>query len=377
MGNRTVVILIDALGSEMADRHAFGPETLPYRTRLRTVLGFSQAALTSILTGSQPHDHGLWMMYSFASGRSPFGILRALSPFGGTGRLWVRELLRWKLARINRISAYYSLYDIPGEVLRRLDLPARRSVFGRRGGGKRRSIIDQASDQGGVFVRDYNTPEDQAFDELEWALQEGSAAFHLVYTAGLDSDLHRFGSGDDAIGSRLLRYRRRIDSIVSRFPEVRFAVLGDHGMCDVTAIIDLMAKVESTGLKAPGDFVPFYDSTMARFRVNGEKVTAALSEALEGCAGGRLLDAEELRSLGVFFPGGEYGDLIFLCDPGTIILPSFMSGVPVKGMHGYHPDASCMDSVMFSSEDPGIEEDSITGIADFLLSGFRRGGNGR
>ena len=112
MSNRSVIVLIDALGSEMADRHAFRPRTLPHRTRLKTVLGFSQAALTSILTGSRPDDHGLWMMYSFASGRSPFGILGALGQLGGTDRLWVRRMLNWKLSRMDRISAYYSLYDI-------------------------------------------------------------------------------------------------------------------------------------------------------------------------------------------------------------------------------------------------------------------------
>lgn len=357
----------------MTDRHLFAPASLPYRTRLKTVLGFSQAALTSIITGSAPDEHGMWMMYSFASGRSPFRMLRGLRPFGGPGRLWVRDLLRWKLSSIDKISAYYSLYEVPGDVLEYLDLPARRATFDRSGGGKRRSIIDHASDAGGVFIRDYNTPEDRAFDDLESALGSGEALFHLLYTAGLDSDLHRYGSMDEAIGSRLMKYSRRIDSMVSRFPDVRFAVLGDHGMCDVTAHIDLKMTIEAMGLKMPDDFIPFYDSTMARFRVRDERVAALLREVLGGTVGGRLLDDEELRSLGVSFPEGEFGDIIFLCDPGTIILPSFMGSDPVKGMHGYHPDAPCMDSIMFSSEEFEREEASITGIAGFLLPGFRGG----
>ncbi len=373
MSKRTAIIIIDALGSEMAERHGFRPETLPDRTSLRTVLGFSQAALTSILTGSVPDEHGLWMMYSFASGRSPFNILRGLRPFGGPDRLWVRDLLRWKLSRVDRISAYYSLYEIPGEVLEHLELPARRSIFDQSGGGKRRSIIDHAFDEGGVFIRDYNTPEEQAFDDLESALESGGALFHLVYTAGLDSDLHRYGSMDREIGARLARYSRRIDSIVSRFPDVRFAVLGDHGMCDVTAHIDVMGAVEAADLRIPGDIIPFYDSTMARFKVRGKRAEAILREVLEGTSGGRLLDADELKSLGVSFQGDEYGDIVFLCDPGTIILPSYMGSAPVKGMHGYHPDSPCMDSVMFSNEEFEGEEASVDAIAGFLLPGFRGG----
>ena len=373
MDERTVVILIDALGCELADHHGFSPVSLPFRTRLKTVLGFSQAALTSILTGSSPDVHGLWMMFSFAGGRSPFGLLRGLRPVGGPDRLWVRNLLRWKLSRIDSITAYFNLYDIPGEVLERLDLPARRSVFGPLGGGNRRSIIDQANDQGGVFIRDYNTPEEQAFDELESALETGETSFHLVYTAGLDSDLHRYGSSEEAIGSRLRLYSERIDSLVSRFPDPRFIVLGDHGMCDVTGHIDLIKSVEATGLKIPGDYIPFYDSTMARFKVSGESACSVILEVLERSPGGRLLGTEELKSLGVHFPREEYGDIVFLCDPGRIILPSYMGSAPVKGMHGYHPEAPCMDSVMFSSEEFQGDEADVTGIAGFLLPGFRGG----
>ena len=92
--------------------------------------------------------------------------------------------------------------------------------------------------------------------------------------------------------------------------------------------------------------------------------------------GGRILEPGEREELGVSFPGGAFGDIVFLCDPGTIILPSFMGRAPVSGMHGYHPDAPCMDSVMFSSEVYGGEEAAVTDIADFLLPGFRGGESG-
>ena len=373
LSKRTVVILIDALGFEMSERHGFQPAALPDRTRLKSVLGFSQAALTSILTGSAPDVHGLWMMYSFTPDRSPFGFLRSLKSFGGPDRLWVRDLLRWKLSKIDRISAYYSLYDIPGEVLCRLDLPARKSIFDRCGGGMRRTIIDQAFDEGGTFVRDYSAPEDQAFDDLESVLEKGESRFHLLYTAGLDSDLHSVGSIEDSIGSRLARYSARIDSIVSRFPDIRCIVLGDHGMCDVTDHIDLIGAIEKTVLKIPEDYIPFYDSTMARFKVFSEKASRVISDLLLDYPGGRLLDTEELRSLGVHFPGGLYGDIVFLCDPGSIILPSYMGNAPVKGMHGYHPDVPCMDSIMLSNEEFGEDEARITEVAPFLLPGFRGG----
>jgi hypothetical protein len=225
-----------------------------------------------------------------------------------------------------------------------------------------------------VFIRDYSTPETQAFDELEAALEEGKTRFNLVYTAGLDSALHDAGSMDPSIGEKLAWYSRRIEGLVSRFPGVRFAVLGDHGMCDVTDHIDLIGSVEKARLRIPDDYIPFYDSTMARFGLRGGGAEARLRDALTGVRGGRILEEEELRDLGVFFPDSEFGDIIFLCDPGVIILPSYMGGTPVKGMHGYHPDASCMYSLMLSNFGSVPEEASITAIAGVLLPGFEKGG---
>ncbi|MCK4236573.1 MAG: hypothetical protein KAX38_05605, partial [Candidatus Krumholzibacteria bacterium] len=109
----TVVILIDALGFELAARHRFHPGGLTNRVRLGTVLGFSQAALTSIFTGLTPDRHGLWMMYSFAHGSSAFGWLRLIPKSVSSEKLWLRRLIRWKLENLDGVRSYYSLYSVP------------------------------------------------------------------------------------------------------------------------------------------------------------------------------------------------------------------------------------------------------------------------
>jgi hypothetical protein len=374
LNERTLIILIDALGFDLAEYHGFSPESTPHLTRLRSVLGFSQAAITSILTGCVPAVHGLWMMYSFSEGGSPFRIMKYLQRFADTDRLWLRNLLTWKLARVDRITAYNSLYDVPGKVLPHLDLPARRASFERCGGGERVSVIDAAFDRGEPFIRDYRTPEDQAWEELETALQGGDSEFHLIYTASLDSFLHGFGTGAVEVGEMMRRYGERIDSLASRHQDLRIIVLGDHGMCDVSRHIDLMNAFEGSGLSIPDDYIPFYDATMARFRIPGTEARMRITEILSGVSGGRILSTGELTSLGVGFSDGRFGDIIFLCDTGTIILPSYMGRDPVMGMHGYHPGAGCMDSVMLSNVEFGGGEASVTEISDFLLPGFTGGG---
>ena len=120
----TIVILIDALGHEIVERHGFRPSGLSKPARVETVLGFSQAALTTILTGLEPSRHGLWMMYSFAERHSPFSWL-GLVPFSSERRI-LRNSIRLVLDRLYRIESYYSLYSIPRKVFPNLDLPARR-----------------------------------------------------------------------------------------------------------------------------------------------------------------------------------------------------------------------------------------------------------
>jgi predicted AlkP superfamily pyrophosphatase or phosphodiesterase len=382
MRKTTIVILIDALGFSLAERHGFRPADLPARARLRTVLGFSQAALATIFTGVMPDRHGLWMMYSFARDGSPFAWLRFVPRRVSARRLWLRRLIRWSLARVSGVRGYYSLYDVPRGVLPSLDIPAREDMFAPRGGGGAPSVFDRLEkDRAPRMVWDYRTEEARAFDELEEAVGEKTASFYLLYTAGLDSDLHRYGTMAPRIGERLAWYRDRIARVCAAARNAggaRIVVLGDHGMCDVTAHIDVMGSVEAIGFEMPGEYVPFYDSTMARFKIKSSRARAALEELLSDYPGGRILSPEETKGLGVAFPDGRFGDLIYLADPGVMILPSYMGSDRVAAMHGYHPDTEGMYSVLFSNDPLPAGEMSLCDVAGVMLSGFdpARGGDG-
>jgi len=376
---QTVIILIDALGHDLAERACFRPEGLRYAARLKTVFGFSQAALTSIVTGLAPDEHGLWMMYSFTSQTSPFSFLRYLPV--SSRRRWLRRLLTWKLWNVDGVRSYYSLYDVPRHVLPYLDLPARKGLFSPAGEDSVGNIFNELVRRGiASRIWDYTTPEEQAFDELEKSMDANEAGFYLLYTASLDDLLHRYGTSDPRIGERLAWYGERIARIGEKGTHnkdgLRLFVLGDHGMCDVTHHEDIIAPVEKLGLRIPDDYIPFYDSTMARFRTLSERAAKSLEEVLAGFPSGWLLGREEIGSFGIDFPDGRFGDIIFCADPGTIFLPSYMGTEPVSAMHGYHPEAPCMDSVIFSNIDIGSGEYSLLDIHRLLLPGYEAGRGG-
>ena len=372
MRKTTIVILIDALGFSLAQRHGFQPADLPVKARLKTVLGFSQAALASIFTGLMPDRHGLWMMYSFAREGSPFAWLALIPRRVSARRLWLRRAIRWNLAHAAGVKGYYSLYDVPREVLRHLDIPARGDIFVPGGAGKTRTIFDWLErEKVPSLVWDYRTDEERAFDELEEALRGERASFFLLYTAGLDSDLHRFGTTAPRIRERLARYAERIERIVAAAgPGARIFVFGDHGMCDVRGSVDLMKKVEALGLDIPRDYVPFYDSTMARFRIGSARARESLGKLLGDQASGSVLSGDETRRLGVEFPDGRFGDLVFLAEPGVVILPSHMGSESVAAMHGYHPDVEEMSSLMLSNVAFPATSMSLTDVAAVICPGF-------
>lgn len=383
MKAKTIVIIIDALGHELSAHHHFHPGGLKNRVLLKTVLGFSQAALTTILTGLSPDEHGLWMMYSFSPGRKRFGWLRLIPGSVPSERRWFRSFVRWNLEKIHGVKAYYSLYAIPREILIYLDLPATRNLFAPGGVESVRTIFDELERRGIPWLSwDYRTPEEAAFAEMEEAVKGDRASFYMLYTAGLDADIHRFGWDDGHVASHLSWYAGRIERIVQAAGsgishETRVIVMGDHGMCNVTEHIDIIPQVDSLGLRIPDDFLPFYDSTMARFKIFSQDAGSVLKNLLEDHHSGRILTPHEMNRLGVHFPDGRFGDLIFLTHPGTIILPSFMDKEPVAAMHGYHPDTPAMYSVMFTNINVPTKEISISDVAGFFLPDFKptRGGD--
>mgnify|MGYP007109729721 CR=1 FL=1 len=59
-----------------------------------------------------------------------------------------------------------------------------------------------------------------------------------------------------------------------------------------------------------------------------------------------------------------------MLETGKLILPSFMGTEMVNGMHGYHPDSPCMDSIFLSNVTLSRSEINLFDIADILLEGY-------
>jgi hypothetical protein len=364
------VFLIDALGWSIAEHFGFAEDLLPRRRPLGTVLGYSSAAIPSLLSGARPVEHGSWSMFRRAEGSGSFSFLRGLPPLPNAIEWRARRHLRRLIDRRGTVRAYYDLYEIPLHLLHAFDVAQKGNPFD-PGGLAAETVFDWMRARGvGYRLWDYRGDERNNFAEALAAVAEGPDVL-FVYTAELDALMHRVGTRHESVGARLRAYASFMSGMREAATRAGRAlstvVLSDHGMTDVTATVDVWGALDAAGLRGGKDYLAFFDSTMARFWGDG----GALEVAARALAGrGRRLPDAELDALGCLFPGREYGEAVFLADPGALIVPSFMGSRPIAAMHGYHPD-DAFSRGCFLTDAGGSDPDSILGFKAFLQETLR------
>jgi predicted AlkP superfamily pyrophosphatase or phosphodiesterase len=365
----SIVAFIDALGWEILKDRQFMESELKHRRPLRSVFGFSSACVPSILTGKQPQDHGHWSFFYRSRGQSPFSRLRWLRylPRKITDRGRIRSQISKRLKKHLGFEGYFQLYNIPFDHIDRFDYCEKKDLF--RSGGINRgdSIFDRLTRAGVPYhVSDWRASEADNLSSLTTAVESSSIRFAFLYMADMDGLLHQVGKHSDRVDEKLSWYEEKLHELLARarkhYGEVRLFVCSDHGMATVHTHVNVMERIEALGLTFGKDYLATYDSTMARFWFESSDAEAAIRDELAKITEGRILEQRELEELGCAFDGNQYGELIFLMDPGVIILPSHMGTTPITGMHGYHPDHPDSDAALLSNVVPPSDPRDITDV---------------
>lgn len=370
---RLVVLLVDALGWTLARRTPDLAPGLPHRRELSTVLGFSSGALPTLFTGRLPQEHGRFLMYRRADGSTPF------AGFGLTGLLPGRLQRSWRLGRAlsavvraRGVRGYFDLYDVPRRLLPAFDLPERGDPFAP--GGLPGGSLWDTLERRGLKWRGWNwrTPEAESLEQLVRRVRDGDEAVLFCYTAELDAAQHREGHSGPAVEACLGRYRdalRRIEAAgADGGRPVWTYLLSDHGMVPVSRTVDVMAAVAKLPFRWPRDYLPFFDSTLARFWWRTPGAREAVRAALAATGWGRWLEEADLAREGAWFPGRDYGDDLFLLDPGVLMVPSFMGSGPLQAMHGYDPGHPDMTALLWSNRPIPADVRHLRQVRAFLES---------
>jgi len=373
----TIAIAIDALSWPAVEKSGFLREQCPFRRPVRTILGYSSAAIPSILTGQLPQVHGRWSYLYYDPAHSPFAWTRWLNLAGpllhnrlADNPLLKRLIARWT-ARRHGFDGYFPVYDFPLRYLHLMDHCSKRWDF-RPGAFDCPSLVD-VLDQHGVPARflTYPMPEEEIFQQCAAALRPDGPRLLFLYLASVDALGHAGGPDSPAILARLQWYERRIEEL-RRAAEtagvhVNLLVFSDHGMVPVRGTVDLRRRVEALGLRFGVEYVAVYDSTMARFWYPNPECRPRIREVLQQCQEGRLLTGKDKTRYGIAFAGDRYGQDIFLLQTGLVIHPSHMSRRVLYAMHGYDPDDRINDGIFLASERPAIVPEAITDLFALLL----------
>jgi hypothetical protein len=373
-GPLSIYVLVDALGWEVLRDRPFLDDLLAERRWLVTILGYSSGAIPTLLSGMTPGQHGHWNLFYRDPARSPFRWTR---PLGRLPRPLVenrvsRRLLKLAARRLSGYSGYFSLYDYPVAHLAQFDLTEKRDIY-QPGGLDCRSIFDDLA-EAGIPYECYNYHGHTDAEILALAPERAArsdARVLFLYLSGLDHHLHFHVHEPDSVNATVAWYEaglRRVWEAATRARgDVRLFIFSDHGMTPIRWTHDLRRDVQTLGLSVPGDYLPAYDSTMARFWVWNERARATLTAFLDDHPCGTLLTPGELQRLGVWFETDRYYHLLFLMKPGGLICPSDMGTVRFAGMHGYHPSEPTADAVLLSTVPVDKAVDHIAGVRGALL----------
>ncbi len=367
---RNLVLLVDALGWLTVERTGFMAGRLPFRRRLTTVFGYSSTAVPSLLTGAMPVDHGHWFLYRRTSGASPFREAALVARLPGRVRdSWrVRVRLQEYWRKKANINGYFSLYNVPMRVLSGLEPVEVRDTWAPGAFPRTPSLVDELERRGEPYhISDWRVPDSVKLARAAEALEAGDPRTVLLYLTEIDAVQHRAGPESPELDRALDSLARGLEELIARMETrgpVRISLFSDHGMTRVTDHRDILGDLAGAGLRRGRDFEGFFDSTVARFWDVGDP--RALHAALDRLEWGSVLDQETLDRWGVGFPDRAYGDLIFLADPGVLILPSDMGSEPITAMHGYTPEHPTSDACFLSDREVSLDRDHITAVLPAL-----------
>ncbi len=341
----SLFIFIDAFGWEQKQRHPEFLQGLILDSKpLETILGYSSACDPSIISGLTPSEHGLWSSYYYDPENSPFKWTRSLQALSGSifrrGR--VRNRMSQWVKKVCGFTGYFQLYAVPFKHLPLFDYAEKKRIWEPGGLPCGSSIFDRMAEKGiPYYVHDSRVSDDIRLERLMADIGNQRIDFAYCSLGKLDGLMHAVGNDHPDIGKLLQDYDKKLRAVIAaaeeNYEKVSWYLFTDHGMHNVVETHDLISDIETLGLEWNKDYVAFYDSTMARFWFLNDTARDAITRRLSNHPKGRILSENELRTFGIYFEDGQYGDLVFLMNSGIQIVPGFMGINPVKGMHGYHP----------------------------------------
>jgi len=377
---RVIAILVDALRYDYVNEEdtpfmhelALAGTMLP----LKPILGYSDAIRATIFTGTYPDKHGYWMSYRYSPGTSPFKAFTILRGIDFIPSDLVRRGTKFLLSStvcklLARVKGYSSLHlhNIPYSIIDRFDATLKRSMMDKNPFPNCPTLFDILRERkvafsyvdSSVSKRRVLTAVDEVGDQSEFA---------MVYLHYVDEASHWYGLDSDTFKKTL----RSIDSIVGHVVKTlsrpgeanRVMVFSDHGMIEEKERLDLsfLTKMDGFGKK----FIFASDATMVRLWYFDKQIRDRVREAVEKTGHCRLLSKQDKQKLRIDVGNLNYGEDIYLFEPGYILFPNSYSYVRPKAMHAYSPEHPSQRGVFITNDGVDIGDKGAVDLVDIMPS---------
>ena len=339
-----------------------------YVRKLITTCGFTQRS--AIFCGTFPDKTKNFTMFSYAPMNSPFHFLKTEIPLlwlaqkfidrkiRGSRRLnfWLRH--HYIYPRAQKHAAHPPTAEIPLHLLPYIAVTEDEKPIYKPRTFKVESIFD-------IFQKkklhyDYlmfpvvNCQDDEALERVVTHIKRDKGKVNIYFVQFSDSDLYVHKHGTESIMRRKIvgeldRKIRELWYVLDQeIGNGTLVIVGDHGMMDVVATIDVGAIVhheaKSCGLRHGRDYFLFLDSTFARiWDLARSRATKKFFQNLK--SNQKLLQRGDFLSLTIAekyripYSDRKYGDIIWWAAPGVLIYPDYFHRrwEQYKAMHGYDP----------------------------------------
>ncbi len=349
------LILVDALPPSYVSQ-----QTLPsicelahdgYAGPLTNIYAYRGIEAT-LFTGLFPSEHGVWGEFRPAPPtQSKEPVLDRLARLSiAVGDLLPSDRLRidvrYVVSRLRQPNRHLPTGNlIPASLMRRFIGSVETPIWEAGSLGKHRTIFDDLRAAGHTFeVVGYPTiqRDTQIVAHVRKRLSQGDLPdFWYIKFSALDALGHKFGPSVEKLAPALGEMNGQIKALISTLKssyagaDLDIVLLSDHGMSQVTRMIDVRPLLRQAGLLLGRDYLYFLDSTTIRFWSEQSSVRSTLAACFSGLSGMRVLDVDARRKLHIPDDVGT-GDVLVALDEGSVIFPDFFrkQGAPL-GMHGY------------------------------------------
>lgn len=359
-------MFIDALGWEIVTKHHFLEKEFPHRYPVDMQFGYSSTAIPTILTGEPPTVHKHLSFYYYAPDKSPFRYLKFLAflPNAIAGRWRFRHILSKIIAKVAGYTGYFEIYAMPFKKMPLFDYIEKKDIFIPEGLSPVENIADVAKKCGVPFhISNWRLSEEENVEALKDNIEKGDVRFAFLYTAAMDSLLHRVTKDGAEIQTKLEWYENHIRSIrvllEREYDTYNFTVFSDHGMTTLVGTMDTIRDVAKLGFSEGKDYAAVYDSTMARFWFFTEKARQDITSLLKHYENASLLTDEDKVRYKIDFSDDMYGEEILLLDPGWQFEPCDMGVKALPAMHGYAPEDRDSMAALLSIHEPSIKPEWV------------------